>query len=89
VYPRIERRVSFIDQLDSLEREKLLMKNPAMFFGGIALAIIGIALGVFFLVPNIPHIIADTHMHIKHATAAFALGVLGIILALISRPKAA
>jgi hypothetical protein len=65
------------------------MKNPALFFGGILVAIIGVALGVFFLVPGIPHIIADSNMHIKHAIAFFVLGVVGVIAALVSRPKAA
>lgn len=65
------------------------MKNPALFFGGIVVAILGIALGVFFLVPNVNHVIADTHMHIKHAVAFFGLAVLGVIVALVSRPKAA
>lgn len=65
------------------------MKNPALFFGGIFLAILGIALGIFFLVPGVNHIIADSTPHIKHATGAFVLGVLGIIVALVNRPKAA
>ena len=65
------------------------MKNPALFFGGIILAIVGIALGIFFLVPGINHVIADSHTHIKHATGCFVLGILGIIVALVNRPKAA
>lgn len=65
------------------------MKNPALFFGGIILAILGILLGIFFLIPGVNHIIADSHMHIKHAAAFFVLAVLGIIVALASRPKAA
>ncbi|HZS77174.1 MAG TPA: hypothetical protein VFA41_11230 [Ktedonobacteraceae bacterium] len=63
------------------------MKNPGLFFGGIVVAIIGLALGVFFLVPNVPHIIADSNMHLKHAIAFFCLAVVGIIAALVSRPK--
>ena len=65
------------------------MKNPALFFGGIVVAILGIALGIFFLVPGIPHIIADSNSHLKHAVACFGLAVLGIIVTLVSRPKAA
>jgi hypothetical protein len=65
------------------------VKNPALFFGGIILAIVGIALGIFFLVPGINHVIADSHTHIKHATGCFVLGILGIIVALVNRPKAA
>jgi len=65
------------------------MKNPALFFGGIALVIIGIALGVFFLIRGIPHIIADSGQHIKHAIAFFCLAVLGLLSALVNRPRVA
>jgi len=63
------------------------VKNPALFFGGIIVAILGIALGIFFLVPGVNHIIADSNAHIKHAIAFFGLAVLGIILTLVNRPK--
>ncbi len=53
------------------------------------LAIVGIALGVFFLIPGINHVIADNNMHIKHALLSFGLAVIGIIGALVTRPKAA
>jgi len=62
--------------------------NPALFYGGILVAIVGLVLGAFFLVPNINHVIADSNMHWKHAIAFFALGVIGIIAALVTRPKA-
>ena len=52
------------------------------------LFLVGVAAGIFFLIPGIPHIIADSAMHVKHAIAAFALGVLGI-LASIESPKIA
>jgi hypothetical protein len=63
------------------------MKNPALFFGGILVAIIGVALGVFFLIPNIPHIIADSNQHWKHAIAFFALAVVAILIVLVNRPR--
>jgi hypothetical protein len=66
-----------------------ILKNPAIFYGGIVLAIVGIALGVFFLIPGINHVIADSSMHIKHAILFFGLAVIGIIGALVARPKAA
>lgn len=65
------------------------MKNPAIFYGAILLTVVGIALGVFFLIPGIPHIITDSSMHIKHAILSFGLGVVGVIGALVTRPKAA
>jgi hypothetical protein len=64
------------------------MKNPALFFGAILVAIIGVALGVFFLIPNVNHIIADSNVHIKHAILFFGIGVIAILAALVTRPKA-
>ena len=63
------------------------MKNPAIFYLGILVAIIGIALGVFFLVPNINHVITTPQTHVKHAIAFFALAVVGILISLVNRPK--
>lgn len=65
------------------------MKNPAIFFGGIILALLGIALGIFFLVPGINHVITSSAVHIKHAAASFVLAALGIVAALVNRPKTA
>src|SRR6266568_4535798 len=39
--------------------------NPALFYGAILVAIVGLALGAFFLVPNINHVIADSNMYWK------------------------
>ena len=63
--------------------------NPALFYGAIIVAIVGLALGVFFLVPNVNHVIADSSTHWKHAIAFFGLGVVAIIAALVTRPKTA
>jgi len=65
------------------------MKNPALFFGGVLLVIIGIALGIFFLIPGINHIITDSQAHSKHAIACFALAILGLLVALVNRPTKA
>ncbi len=65
------------------------MRNPALFFGAILVAIIGIALGVFFLIPNVNHVIANSNVHVKHAILFFGIGVIGILAALVTRPKAA
>lgn len=64
------------------------MKNPALFYLGILVAIVGVALAVFFLVPGINHVITDSQTHVKHAIAFFALAVVGILIALVNRPKA-
>ena len=64
------------------------MNNPVLFLGGIIVTILGIALGIFFLIPGINHVIADSNTHYKHAIAFFALAVLGILVALVNRPRA-
>jgi hypothetical protein len=65
------------------------MNNSALFIVGIVVAILGIVLGVFFLIPGVNHIIVDSAVHTKHALACFVLAVLGIVLALVNRPKTA
>jgi len=64
------------------------MRNPALFFGAILVAIIGVALGVFFLIPGVNHIITTSGMHIKHAILFFGLAIIGILTALVTRPRA-
>jgi hypothetical protein len=64
------------------------MNKQTLFWGGILLFLVGVVAGIFFLIPGIPHVIADTHMHVKHAIAAFAVGVVGMLGALVNRPQA-
>lgn len=64
------------------------MNKQTLFWGGILLLLVGVAAGIFFLIPGIPHIIADSQMHVKHAIAAFAVGVLGLLAAIVNRPRA-
>ncbi len=64
------------------------MTKHTLFWGGILLFLVGVAAGIFFLIPGIPHLIADSSMHIKHAIAAFAVGVLGILASIVNRPRA-
>ena len=63
------------------------MNKQTLFWGGMLLFLVGVAGGIFFLIPGIPHVIADSNVHIKHAIAAFAVGVLGILAALVNRPR--
>jgi hypothetical protein len=69
------------------------MRNPGLFYGAIAVAIIGILLGVFYLIPGVWHPLTLSGLpsspHYKHAALFFVLGVIGIIGALVTRPKAA
>lgn len=63
------------------------MNKQMFFWGGILLFLIGVAGGIFFLIPGIPHLITSSDTHAKHAAAAFAVAVLGILAALINRPQ--
>jgi hypothetical protein len=75
-----------------LERkETFLMKNPAVFFGAIAVAVIAILVAVYYLIPSIPHVLATPALgpHYKHATIFGVLAIIGIIGALVTRPKPA
>ncbi len=63
------------------------MNKQTLFWGGILLFLVGVAGGIFFLIPGIPHLIADSSMHVKHAIAAFAVGVLGILASIVNRPQ--
>ena len=65
------------------------MKNPAIFYGGIVIAVIALILTVDYLIPNSPHLFADNAMHWKHAVLFFAIAVIGIIGALVNRPRSA
>ena len=68
-----------------------MAKNPALFYGAIAVAVIGILLGVYYLIPGVYHPLASppTVAHYKHAALFFVLGVIGIIAAFATRPKVA
>ncbi len=70
-----------------------MAKNPALFYGAIAVAVISILLGVFYLIPGVYHPLTlsglPTSPHYKHAALFFVLGVIGIIGAFVTRPKTA
>jgi hypothetical protein len=70
------------------------MKNPALFFGAIVVAVVAFGLGVFYLVPNVYHPFTfGSHPPMDpqptHAIAFFVIGVLLVLVALVNRPKAA
>jgi hypothetical protein len=65
--------------------------NSGLFFGAIAVAIIGVLLCVYYLIPGVNHLLVSGSplaAHYKHAAAFAALAVIGIIGALVTRPKA-
>ena len=66
------------------------MKNPLLFFGGIGVAIIAIALGIYYAIPGIYHPFTFSPAmegHPTHAAAFFILAVLCVIVALVNRPR--
>ncbi|TMC23940.1 MAG: hypothetical protein E6J34_01335 [Chloroflexi bacterium] len=67
-------------------------KNPALFYGALAVAVIGLILCIWYLVPGVYHPLASGNVmagHFKHAAVFGALAVIGVIGALVTRPKAA
>ena len=70
------------------------MKNPALFVGAIVVAVIALGLGVFYLIPNVYHPLTSGKVPAMdpqptHAIVFFVLAVLLVIVALVTRPKAA
>ena len=68
------------------------MKSPALFYGAIAVAIIGLLLAIFYVIPGVSHPLVSanpTAAHYKHAALFAVLAVLGVIGALVSRKSIA
>ncbi len=69
------------------------MKNPLLFVGALVVAVVALALGVFYLIPGLYHPLTFSKTpyvaHYTHAIAFFVLCVLLIIVALVNRPKSA
>ena len=72
------------------------MRSPALFYSAIVIAIIGIALGVYYLMGGIWHpILPAAHpkavysVHRFYAGAAFVVAVICIIGAVVARPRKA
>jgi hypothetical protein len=70
----------------------LELKNPAVFYGAIIVAVIALALAIYYVIPGINHVLVSgnpTAMHLKHVALFGVIAVLGVIAALVTRPKAA
>ena len=64
--------------------------NRALFFGAVAVAIVALILCVYYIIPGYNHLFVSsdpTATHIKHVALFAALTVIGIIGALVTRPK--
>ena len=67
-------------------------KNPSLFYGAIAVAVIALLITIYYVIPGVNHVLVSsnpTAMHIKHVALFGALTVLAVIAALVTRPKAA
>jgi len=67
-------------------------KNPAIFYGAIVVAVIALALSIYYMIPGYSHILVthdSTAMHLTHAIGFAAITVVCIIAALVNRPKPA
>ena len=64
------------------------MKNPALFYGAIVVAILAIIIAIYYIIPGMTHVLASgTGAHYKHAAAFGAVAVICIIAALVNRPR--
>ncbi len=65
-------------------------KNPALFFGGIGIAIVAIALSVYYIIPGYSHLLVthdSTSAHPTHAILFAAIALISILAAVINRPR--
>jgi len=70
----------------------LELKNPAVFYGAIIVAVIALALAIYYVIPGVNHVFVSgnpTAMHLKHVALFGAIFVVCLIGALVTRPKAA
>ena len=69
------------------------MNNSALFYGAIAVAVIGVIIGVYYLIPGVYHPLtfsgSPTESQLKHEVAFRALAVICIMAALVSRRRSA
>ena len=69
---------------------EVFMKNPVLFYGAILVAVVALALAVYYIIPGIYHPLTTTPplaSHPTHAVAFFLLAIIGVVAALVNRPK--
>jgi hypothetical protein len=74
----------------ALEKE-ILMNKSTLFYGGIVLAIVFLAIAVYYVIPGIYHpftLSPPLEWHPTHAVAFLALSAVCVILALVNRRRA-
>lgn len=73
------------------------MRNPLFFYLAIALVVIGIVVGIYYLIPGFHHIIGFSFngrgatdpnaTRPLHAVAGFVVAIIGVVLVPLTRPK--
>lgn len=68
------------------------MKNPALFYGAIVVAMISFALGVYYAIPGVYHVLTTgAHPPMDpqpgHYLLFFGIAVFCVIVALVTRPQ--
>lgn len=68
--------------------------NMTVFFGAIVVAIVGIILAVYYALPGVYHVLVSgkvpaTQPQPSHILLFAVIAILGIVAALVTRPKAA
>ena len=69
------------------------MKSPVVFFGAIAVAVVALALAIYYSIPGIHHVATfgshpANEIQPAHIALFAVIAVLGVLAALITRPKA-
>ncbi|GAC1660616.1 MAG: hypothetical protein PVS3B1_36030 [Ktedonobacteraceae bacterium] len=65
--------------------------KSTIFYGAIAVAVVAIIIAIYYAIPGIYHVLVSdnpTGFHLKHMVAFIVLAVIGILAALVNRPRA-
>lgn len=68
------------------------MKNPALFYGAIVVAVISLALGIYYAIPGVYHVLTSgSHPAMDpqptHVVLFVVVAVVCVIAALVTRPR--
>jgi len=89
-------RVYPLKTVGKYEEGSIFFMKKTLFFCAIAVAILFVMLGVYYLIPGVYHVVgnggrdsATMHPHRIYAGTFFVLAVIGMAVAFISRPQKA
>lgn len=68
------------------------MKNPALFYGAIVVAVISLAFGIYYAIPGVYHVLTSgSHPAMEpqpsHVVLFIGIAVVCIVAALVTRPR--